>query len=201
MQSLPASRRKPSELSIADEQGPAGPGYPQILGSPGVLAPPVLRTCRGEQGLEREHEDGQTQHPKTNATQNHRCKGNNVFGGTGGATAPQQHQGVQRGIRQATRGCQLDVTSSLPPPRLHVTSLFRGTKESNTFYFLLKDRISVREMLLETISPGEEHPGTHRAAQHPHCRQGPPVPTVPGPGADQSAGYLPPGWVQDTGPF
>lgn len=69
------------------------------------------------------------------------------------------------------------------------------------FYFLLKDRASVREMLLEMVSPGEEHPGTQGAAQHPHCRQGPPVPPVPGPGADQSAGYLPPGWVQDTGPF
>lgn len=54
--------------------------------------------------------------------------------------------------------CQLDVTSSLPLPGLHVTSVFRSTKELNTFYFLLKGHVSVKEVLLETVSPGEEHP-------------------------------------------
>lgn len=47
------------------------------------------------------------------------------------------------------------------------------------FYFLQKDRASVREMLLEMISAGEEHPGTQGAAQHPHCRQGPLFPLSP----------------------
>lgn len=55
-------------------------------------------------------------------------------------------------------GCQLDVTSLLPLPRLHVTLFFRSTEELNTFYFLLIGRVSVKETLLEIVSPGEGRP-------------------------------------------
>lgn len=61
---------------------------------------------------------------------------------------------------------------------LHVTSIFRSTEQLNIFHFLLMRCISSEEMLLEIVSPGEEHPRTQHNSLGGHSV----VPWSPWPG-------------------
>lgn len=158
-------------MTIPEEQGPSGSAHLQLQEIPWGPHVPLPQTCQGER--DREEEDGPEAWPR-HAPQNQKdCfrigpptqlqRGHLFWGWGEQAALLQQHHGVQSGMRPAMHGYQLDVTPLLPSPGLHttplhITSVFRSTEELDTVYFLLTGRVSVEEMLLETVCPGEEHP-------------------------------------------
>lgn len=139
---------------------------------------PLLQTCRGEQGLDGEEEDGGRSTATACTTKPKGLLAAAAKGAPWGEQAESHCSSSITGCRVGS-GRRCTGTSWMSPPcchcwghtsLLHITPVFRSAEKLNTFCFLLMGHVSVKEMLSEIFSlveksiPGGRQPdslGTH----------------------------------------